>query len=442
MLQKTIRLTGNARSLQAVSHFVNGNKREFQNGAKIAPAAVVTRTKNPIRELVDKMSVKPNPEKKMIPLSIGDPTIFGNFNTPAHIEKKMHEVYASHKFDGYAHSSGYPDVREAVAKKSSPPNPNHKCSADDVVLTSGCSQALEFAIAALANPITDTVLVPRPGFPLYATLCASKGINYKHYDLDPNRSWEIDIPSLEKVIYETKASGQKVAALLINNPSNPTGYSFSKQHIMDILKVAEKNELPVIADEIYANMVFPGTTYHSFASLSENVPILETGGLAKQYMVPGWRMGWVVAHDRHNALTDVKKGLQTLATITLGPCSLIQALVPSFLNDTPKSYLDDTMKQLEVHADTINNGLKDAHGLRVIRPNGTMYAMVEIDTTKINFPSDVEFCKALLQEEAVFCLPGQCFQYPNYFRIVTTVPVPQLEEAMGRIREFCLRHKK
>ena len=89
-------------------------------------------------------------------------------------------------------------------------------------------------------------------------------------------------------------------AIVVANPSNPCGSVYSKQHLLDILAVAEKHFLPIIADEIYNDLVFKGQHSYQIASLSKNVPILSCGGIGKKYLVPGWRVGWILIHDRND----------------------------------------------------------------------------------------------------------------------------------------------
>ena len=89
-------------------------------------------------------------------------------------------------------------------------------------------------------------------------------------------------------------------AIVVANPSNPCGSVYSKQHLLDILALAEKHFLPIIADEIYNNLVFKGQHSYQIASLSKNVPILSCGGIGKKYLVPGWRVGWILIHYRND----------------------------------------------------------------------------------------------------------------------------------------------
>jgi len=108
----------------------------------------------------------------------------------------------------------------------------------------------------------------------------------------PEKEWEADLVQMRSLI------DKNTRAILVNNPSNPCGSAYSKEHLQAIIGIAEEFCLPIIADEIYANMVFQGAQYHAMAALTDKVPILSVGGLAKQYIVPGWRIGWIIMYDK------------------------------------------------------------------------------------------------------------------------------------------------
>lgn len=158
----------------------------------------------------------------------------------------------------------------------------------------------------------------------------------------------------------------KTKAILVNNPSNPCGSVYSKvslaehitplhisysynvkqPHLEDILALAESNKIPIIAvcmrasianflnnhlivfiglqDEIYGDMVFGCNVFYPMATLSKTVPIIAVGGLAKQFLVPGWRVGWIIVHDRNHILRDVRTAYSRLSLNILGANSLIQ----------------------------------------------------------------------------------------------------------------------
>lgn len=136
---------------------------------------------------------------------------------------------------------------------------------------------MDLAISLLAEP-GHNILIPKPGFPLYQTLAKGLGIKTKFYNLLPDRNFEIDLNHLESQIDEN------TVAIVYNNPSNPCGSLFTVQHIRDLLFIAEKYRLPIIADEIYEWMVYPGQEFVSIGSLSETVPIISCRGTTKRFL--------------------------------------------------------------------------------------------------------------------------------------------------------------
>lgn len=136
------------------------------------------------------------------------------------------------------------------------------------------------------------ILVPRPGFPLYQTLASQIGVEIRFYNLLADQNWEIDLDDLQDQI------DGKTVAIIYNNPSNPCGSVYSRRHIEDFLSIAERHHIPIIADEIYDELVFEEGLFHPIASLTTQVPVLSCGGIGKRFLVPGWRLGWILVHDK------------------------------------------------------------------------------------------------------------------------------------------------
>lgn len=392
-------------------------------------------TDNPIRKIVDGMKLTPNPQKKLISVSIGDPTVFGNLPLSEVVREAVVESINSGKFNGYAPSVGYEDARSALAEHHS--IPEAPLTSKDVILASGCSGALDLCISVLANP-GQNILVPRPGFSLYMTLSISLGINIKYYNLIPEKSWEVDLDDLESAVDE------QTSCIIVNNPSNPCGSVYSAKHIREILSIADRKRLPIVADEVYADFVFPNHPYVSIASQSSRVPVLSCGGLTKKYLVPGWRLGWILVHDRHDVLqAEVQPGLVALSQRILGPNTLIQGALRTILTSTPQEYFDQTIDVVQRNAEICFSSLKKIRGLNPIMPSGAMYMMIGIEIEQFpEFKNDLDFTTSLVTEQSVFCLPAKCFQYPNYFRVVLTIPEDKLREACVRIQQFCRVHYK
>lgn len=211
--------------------------------------------------------------------------------------------------------------------------------------------------------------------------------------------------------------------------------------MLDILAVAERYGLIFISDDIYEHFVFPGVEYHSFASLTKNVPILSCSGLTKRFIMPGIRMGWIVIHDCNDTFRDIRRGLSQLLGRNFGPNRTIQLALPEILSTVPQSFFDETVKKVQLHAMTAYNLLKNVVGLCPIKPSGAFYMMIKIELENFkDFSSDLEFIEKLTEEQSVLAFPGPCFQVQGYFRFVLTVPLDKLIEACQRINEFCIAH--
>ncbi|KNC80684.1 tyrosine aminotransferase [Sphaeroforma arctica JP610] len=406
-----------------------------RSGWAVESSIVAKRTFNPIRTVVDQMKIVPHPDKAMIALSIGDPTVFGNLSAPeSAVEATIANVHTG-KFNGYCHSAGDVKSRTAIAEYYT--CENAPITVDDVIITSGCSGALDLAIGVLGNE-GDNILVPLPGFSLYQTLAESKGMTVQHYPLLADSNWEVDLEALAGMI------DNRTMAIVVNNPSNPCGSVYSKDHLKAILAVAEKNFVPIIADEIYADMAFEKDSFFPLASLESSVPILAVGGLAKRWLVPGWRVGWILINDRNNVFgKEVRAGLNSLTQLILGANTMAQSLIPAMLNDTKQDFYTDTLSTLQKHAQLSYEMISKIPGLTPVMPQGAMYMMVGIDVEAFtDLKTDMEMCQALITEESVFVLPGSCFQKPNFFRIVFTAPIEKLREAYERLAEFCEKHRK
>ncbi|XP_052866304.1 tyrosine aminotransferase [Anopheles cruzii] len=390
-------------------------------------------THNPIRAIVDRLNIEPNPSKPLIALSIGDPTTFGNLKPSQETIAAIREVIEAGNGNGYAPANGHLEAREAVARYV---QHQGSVSASDVILCSGCSSALDLCISVLGSA-GKNILIPKPGFSIYRTLAEGFGIECRTYDLLPERNWEADLVQLEKLIDED------TCALVVTNPGNPCGSVFRREHLEAIVDIAERHFVPIIADEIYEHFVFPGHEFHSVSSLSRSVPVLSCGGLTKRFLVPGWRMGWIIIHDRNNVFTEVRKGLVNLSVRILGSNTIIQRALPDILSNTPVDFFDDLVNRLHHHAEVAYKTVKNIRGLNPIMPGGAMYMMVGIDIEHFpEFETDLNFVEALVREQSVFCLPGQCFDYPNYIRLVLTVPEEMIIEAVKRMEEFCEHHYK
>jgi len=443
------------------------------------------RTHNPIRAIVDPImahSIKCGKErgdgKDQISLALGDPTAYGNIPPcPVIISAITDALQAPGMAAGYVNAVGTAEARHAIHKYHYP-NANNTnlddkdadsnivvTSPGDVIVANGASGALELGLTALLDE-DSVLLVPRPGFPLYQVIAESHGARVIHYDLLPNQGWECDLDHIDRIISEEEENAHDVSTkvvrgIVVNNPSNPTGAVYSEEHLMQIVKLAEKWNVPIIADEIYGDLVFGNNVFHPMANVASKlgytVPIITASGLGKQYLIPGWRLGWLIFQDsRHGSIQDVKKGAQRLAQVVLGASRLAQVVIPAVLDPSVESdvaaisqWKENLYTQVENQAALLCGLLKECQGLEVIHPQGAMYAMVKIHAHLFDegIYDDVSFMKLLLEEENIVVLPGRAFGMGQeeerdtpVFRVVFCAPEDVLRCASERISSFCSRH--
>nr|XP_022914391.1 tyrosine aminotransferase [Onthophagus taurus] len=410
-----------------------GYNEKTQKEWKITASKAAKNCKNYIRDIVDNLNLEPNPEKKVIALSLGDPTVYGNLKPSQETLESILEVINECSSNGYAPCVGYESARLAVAEYLS--HDGVEISPKDIILCSGCSSALDLCISVLADAGKNhNILMPRPGFPIYRTLAESNGVKVKTYNLLSEKNWQVDLYDLESQIDEN------TSAIVVNNPSNPCGSVFDEEHLAKILNIARKYQVPVIADEIYERLVFPEKKFVSMASLESGVPMLICGGLAKRFLIPGWRMGWIVIHDPVNALDEIKKGLLCLSQKTIGSNTIVQGALPKILK-TPQNFHDDLINTLCENATLTFDQIKDIPGLIPYMPDGAMYMMVKICLEHFpQFQTGLQFVRRLMEEESVFCLPGDCFELPGFMRLVITLPSELMLEAGDRIKAFCNKY--
>lgn len=405
-------------------------------------------TRNPIRNIVDKLKPPVDHPKPFLNLALGDPTLHGNIERPSVLTESMGDILKNFNHDGYGPSTGLVSARTAIAQSAS--TPDYPVTADDVVVCSGASGALELAITVLVNP-GDNILVPRPGFPLYQVITESLSASVKHYDVLPARDWECDLDQMKSLIDD------RTRAILINNPSNPCGSNFSADHLRAVAALALKHGLPIIADEIYGGVVFSGV-FTPMNTVTKDVPVISVGGLAKQFVVPGWRVGWIVMFDQtpNKVAGDVMNGIRSLSQLILGANSVVQACIPRMLTQDSSSadyralkefnaaYLNILRTNAELCVSEVEK-CNEALGvplLTISKPTGAMYAMIGInmDMLDAEVSDDAEFSRLYLSEENVSLLPGQCFGMLNFIRLVICPSPAIIVDAFERLHAFCKRH--
>ena len=361
--------------------------------------------------------------RKVRYLNIGDPITFG-FRTPPHlIEAVEKAVRDGH--NGYAPSVGIPAARDAVAAECH--QRGMPLSADRVVITSGTSEGIELTLTALAEA-GDEVLIPVPTYPLYTAVLAKIGARAVFYRTDPARGWQPDLEHLRGLVTP------RTKALVVIDPNNPTGATYPDDTRRALLEIADVNNIPLLADEVYADLAFDGPV-QAFAQQNPDAPVITFSSLSKAYLAPGWRSGWM-AVGRTDRLDGVLAGVKKLADGRLcstGPMEF--ALVAALTGD--RSHQAAFRTALRERAVLSHQRLNAIEGITAVMPSAAFYAM-----PRVTLPpgvTDEDYVLALLRSTGVLCVYGSGFNADptdGFFRVVFLASPAELSEIYDLVEGF------
>jgi alanine-synthesizing transaminase len=359
--------------------------------------------------------------KKVLRLNIGDPARF-DFPTPPHMIAAVEKAMREGK-NGYAHSSGVPEALEAIRNEA---ERNGISNIMEVFVTSGVSEAVDLCFTVLLD-VGQNVLCPSPEYPLYTAVVAKAGLTTNSYRLDEANGWAPDLADIRRKVNDG------TRGLVLINPNNPTGVVYSRATLEGIAEIAREHNLVVFADESYSKLVLDGE-HIPFASLAPDVAVITLGGLSKNYLAPGWRIGWGIASGPEPILMPYVEGINKLLRSRL--CAnqpMMYAIKPAL--EGPQDHLADACGKLRRRRDITMQWAESTPRVSCVRPDGGFYAFPRIDIQE----PDEDFVKRLLREKGVLVVHGSGFgQDPgtHHFRIVFLPNEETLVNAYGAISEF------
>ncbi|CAN6221305.1 unnamed protein product [Urochloa humidicola] len=375
--------------------------------------------------------------RPVIPLSIGDPSSCPSFHTAPEAVEAVATALRSGELDGYPSRDTNLAACRAVAEYLSCDLP-YKLSPNDVLLTSGCTHAIETVMSVFGQPGVN-ILLPRPGYPKHEAHAVFHQMEIRHYDLDPERGWEVDLEAVEAL------ADENTVAIVIINPNNPCGSVYTYEHLSKIAGTANKLGMLVIVDEVYGHLVYGGTPFVPMGVFGETVPILTLGAISKRWAVPGWRFGWIAICDPKCILKETKvfHSLRTFRMLTADPATFVQGAIPHIMKNTNNEFFSKIIKLLKETAEICYDEIKEIKCITCpYKPEGSFFMMVKLDISQLSdISDDVDFCRKLAKEESVMVLPGTALGMENWLRITFASEPPKLKQGLERVKSFCQRHQ-
>jgi alanine-synthesizing transaminase len=387
----------------------------------LVPAKKTENIRYAIRDIVAVANEAAATGKEMLYLNIGDPNVY-DWVTPKHIIEAVYHAMLENK-NGYSPSSGVMPALKAIEKDAQSKGIDNIL---DIFVSTGASEAIEICLTALLDG-GENFLMPTPGYPLYTAVQSKLGLEPNPYYLDESNGWQPDIEDIRSKIND------KTRAIVIINPNNPTGSVCNKETLEQIIDLALEHNLLIISDEIYDKIYFDGGKHISIASLNKDVSCVTFSGLSKNYIAPGFRIGWGVASGRMPIMKDFLEAVNKILRARVcanhpEQYSIIAALKGS------QEHLVDAAKRLERRRGIAMDMLGAIDGISIVKPEGAFYAF-----PSIKVDDDSKFVKELIRETGVVVVPGSGFgQRPgtHHFRIVILPPEETLEKAFRHLKDF------
>ena len=363
----------------------------------------------------------------VINMSVGEP----DFNTPDHI-KQAAKLAIDENYSRYSPVPGYPDLRQAIARKLERENHLHYLPAE-ILVSNGAKQSVCNTVMALVNP-GDEVIIPAPYWVSYPQMVLLAGGKPVIVEAGFEQNFKMTPAQLETAITP------KTRLLILCSPSNPTGSVYSKDELEGLANVIKNHEnLFVLADEIYEHINYIGKheSIAQFEGMKERSIIVN--GVSKAYAMTGWRIGYIAAPEW------IVKGCNKLqGQYTSGPCSVSQKAA-EFAYISSQEYVEEMRKAFERRRDLIVKLAKEIPGLEVNIPEGAFYLFPKCSSfygksdgeKTINNSTDLALY--LLEKGHVATVGGDAFGDPDCFRMSYATSDDNIIEAMRRIKEVLAR---
>jgi aminotransferase len=355
----------------------------------------------------------------VISLGVGEP----DFVTPWRIREAA--IYSLEKgFTTYTSNYGLLELRQGIARYLDRTYGVEYNPANEILVTVGVSEALDLALRAILNP-GDEVLIPEPCYVSYKPCTTFAGGVPVPVSGTPEDGFEIHAEALARAVTP------RTRALLINYPNNPTGASLGREALREIAALADRHDLWVISDEIYARLSY-GDEHVCFASLPgmERRTLL-LNGFSKAYAMTGWRIGYAAGPaEAIGAMTKIHQ-----YTMLCAPIMAQKAACEALRNG--ERDMADMVNQYDARRRLVVKGL-NGMGLDCHEPAGAFYAFPCIRRTGL---TSEQFAEGLLHEERVAVVPGEAFGEcgEGFIRCSYARSVAELEEALRRMERFVAR---
>ena len=355
---------------------------------------------------------------EVLRLTLGEP----DFTTPDHVKEAAKRAIDQNQ-SYYTGMSGLLTLRQAASDFVKEKYQLDYAPENEILVTIGATEALSATLTAILEE-GDKVLLPAPAYPGYEPIVNLVGAEIVEIDTTEN-GFVLTPEMLEKAILE---QGDKLKAVILNYPSNPTGITYNREQLEALAAVLRKYEIFVVCDEVYSELTYTGEAHVSLGTMLRDQAII-INGLSKSHAMTGWRLGLIFAPAAFTAQLIKSHQYLVTAANTMAQHAAVEALTAG-KNDA------EPMKNEYIQRRDYIIEKMTALGFEIIKPDGAFYIFAKIPA---GYNQDsFAFLKDFAQKKAVAFIPGAAFgRYgEGYVRLSYAASMETIKEAMKRLEEY------
>lgn len=387
----------------------------------------------PIRELFPIAEEIKRTGAEIYNASIGDPVPY--FGAAKYIVKAYCKALKEGKAS-YSRSPGDFEFLDEIAKRYKRLY-NLDIDSSKIYVTQGLSEAVAFLAECLIEKGRGAVLF-NPYYPVYAPMVRLFGGSVVLSSLNEERGWTPSAEELKERVRKAKEEGVDLKFMLIINPNNPTGSMCSRKDLEELVEVAKDNDLLIISDEIYDEIILVKERMTCIGEVAKGVPHVIMNGLSKNWGGTGFRIGWVIIPEEDDSSKKLREGIGNLATMRLCASTPAQVAGVEALRNVKahRRFLNYMVRNIRERAEFMQKRLNEIDGVSCQKAKGAFYLFPRIDLSRTHFKNDKEFCTELLRREHVWVTRGSGFGLEGHLRTTALPPIEILERVAQGIENM------
>ena len=360
--------------------------------------------------------------KDIISLSAGEP----DFDTPEHIkEAAINSINSGNT--KYTPVDGMVDLKESIIKKFKKEN-RLEYKSNQIIVSTGCKQSIYNLCQATLNK-NDEVLIPAPYWVSYPEIVKLSDANPVFIETNSETDFKVSGKMISERITD------KTRMILLNSPSNPSGFIYTEDELKDIGKVLKNYpDIIIASDDIYEHIIFNEKKFYNILNVCPELfnQTVVLNGVSKAYAMTGWRIGYAAGNSD---IIGAMKKIQSQSTSCT--CSIAQSAAKAAL-DNGKLKVDDMVKEYQARNEFLHKELNNINGFNYKKPDGSFYAFVDVNGVikKIEgVNDDFDLAEYFLLNADVAVVPGTAFGAKNHIRISFATSFENLKQAVERIKK-------